>query len=146
MSTPQPIQNLKSHGRLDPAYHFFALPVFAISVIFAIVHAVMYPSAFSLWGVVVAAAAAVAVLKIRTYALKVQDRVIRLEERLRLASLCRETMRPRLVELTEPQLIGLRFASDEEVAALAERALSENLTLRQIKEAIRGWRPDFYRV
>ncbi len=94
----------------------------------------------------ISVAAVIGALKIRLYALKVQDRVIRLEERLRLSSLCSEPLRSRLPELTEDQLIGLRFASDAEVPKLAERALSEKLSRADIKKAIQTWRPDYWRV
>ena len=91
-------------------------------------------------------AALVAVTRIRINALKVQDRVIRLEERLRLAALLAEGQRPQIARLSEDQLIGLRFASDEEVAGLAQQALSENLSGRDIKKMVRRWRPDYWRV
>ena len=141
--TPQSFAN---HTRFDPPFHFFVLPVFAITVIIAIVHLVMHPSLHAAWLVVFILAAAVAVVKARTYALRVQDRVIRLEERLRLAILVDKPLRAHIVELTESQLVGLRFASDAELPALAARALSEKLSKAEIKKAVTQWRPDFWRV
>ena len=106
----------------------------------------MHPSLHSALLFVVSVAAAIAVVKLRTYPLKVQDRVIRLEERLRLISLLPEPLRSRIPELTEGQLVALRFASDAEVPKLAERALSEKLAPADIKKAIQNWRPDYWRV
>jgi len=83
---------------------------------------------------------------LRAYPLKVQDRVIRLEERLRLQALAPAEWHAQIYRLTEDQLIGLRFASDDEVVALAKQALEENLTRKQIKERIKNWRPDNWRV
>ncbi|MGZ7082944.1 MAG: DUF6526 family protein [Candidatus Angelobacter sp.] len=139
-------QSLSNHTRFDPPFHFFVLPVFAITVIIAIVHLVQYPSLHAAWLVVFMLAATVAAVKTRTYALKVQDRVIRLEERLRLAILVDKPLRARIVELTESQLVGLRFASDAELPGLAARALSEKLSRAEIKKAITQWRPDYWRV
>ena len=84
--------------------------------------------------------------KARLYALKVQDRVIRLEERIRLSAILPETLRTRIPELTERQLIALRFAPDAELTDLVRTALDKKLPPKEIKQAIRNWRPDYWRV
>ena len=139
-------QTLANHVRLDPPFHFFVLPVFAISWIISVVLAVRHPGFLHVWIVIFNTALIVAVTRIRQYALKVQDRVIRLEERLRLAALLPESLRPQIAKLSVSQLIALRFASDEEVPALVERTLSANLSRRDIKKFIKNWRPDDWRV
>jgi hypothetical protein len=139
-------QNFANHTRFDPPFHFFVLPVFAISWIVSVVFLVRHPGFYAAWGVVLASAAVTAVFRIRVYALKVQDRVIRLEERLRLTTVLPESQRPQITKLTEDQLIGLRFALDQELAALALRAMSENLSRADIKKAVQNWRPDYWRV
>jgi hypothetical protein len=139
-------QNFSNHARFDPAFHFFILPVFAISLIITIVHLVTHPGLHSAWLVVFMLAATTAVTKTRLYALKVQDRVIRLEERQRLALLLNEPLRARIGEFTESQLIGLRFASDAELPALAAKTLAEKLSKTDIKKAVGQWRPDYWRV
>jgi hypothetical protein len=142
-------QSNAHHTRWDPPFHFFVLPVFALAVIVAIVHFCLHIHHHPIHGallVLLALAALVAIFKIRLNALKVQDRVIRLEERLRLAAILPEPLRSRIPELTESQLIGLRFASDAEVSALAQRALTEKLSCDEIKKSIKTWRPDNFRV
>jgi hypothetical protein len=115
-------------------------------VIVAIVQLFRHPNLLSAWLVVFMVAAMTAVFKIRIYALKVQDRIIRLEERLRLAILVDKPLRAHIVELSESQLIGLRFASDAELPALTARTLSEKLSRAEIKKAVTQWRPDYWRV
>jgi hypothetical protein len=139
-------QNYANHTRWDPLFHFFLLPVFALVALAAIVHLFMHPGWHSAAMAVVAIAIAVLVTKVRTYPLKVQDRVIRLEERLRLATLVDPALRARIPEFTESQLVALRFASDGELPALAARALNEKLAATEIKKAIQHWRPDYWRV
>jgi hypothetical protein len=88
----------------------------------------------------------VVIERIRNYALRVQDRVIRLEERLRLMSVLPEPLRARIGELTVQQLIGLRFASDQELPGLVQRALDEKLSPADIKKSVVTWRPDYSRI
>jgi Family of unknown function (DUF6526) len=139
-------QTLANHGRLDPPFHYFLLPVFAISWIVSVDLLVRRPGFLHFWIVVFVTAIIVAVIKSRLYALKVQDRVIRVEERLRLAALLPDSLRPQIAKLSEGQFIALRFASDAEVPALVERTLSANLAPAEIKKAIQHWRPDYWRV
>ena len=145
MATASP-QTYANHVRRDPLFHFFLLPVLAISVGVSVYVCVRRPSFVTGWGIVFVFAVTVSALKARLYALKVQDRVIRLEERLRLAALLPESLRPQIAKLSEDQLIALRFASDEEIPALVERVLSANLSRTDIKKSIKNWRPDYWRV
>ena len=140
------LQDFSHHTRWDPLFHFFIIPVFAITLIMSIVHLVRRPGLHSAWLIVITIAALLAIFKIRMYALKVQDRVIRLEERLRLATLIDPAQRSQIVVLTESQLVALRFASDAELPALAARAINEKLPATEIKKSIQTWRPDYWRV
>ena len=139
-------QSFEKHTRWDPLFHFFMTPVAAITLFWVAYNTYKNPSAWTAWELVVAVALVISVFKIRLYSLKVQDRVIRLEERLRLATLVTTEFRPRINELSERQLIALRFCSDEELAGLAARTLSEKLTGKDIKKQIKTWRPDEFRV
>ncbi len=144
-------QTLQNHAKVDPPFHFFLLSGAVLLLAAAIYNA--YQTGFQgmpglhaatfLFGVVWAI---VAMFKIRLYSLKVQDRVIRLEERLRMEKLLAEPLKSRVYELTEQQLIALRFASDGELAALVEKTLKSNLPPKEIKQAIQTWRPDYFRV
>lgn len=146
-------QNLSNHTRWDPPFHFYILPIFVLGLILTLVHFFAHIThgdvrdhihAFLL--ILLAVAFLLLAFKERLYALKVQDRVIRLEERLRLMQLLSEPLRSRIPELTEDQLCGLRFASDAEIPKLVERTLNEKLKRADIKKAIQNWRPDYWRV
>ena len=105
-------QNVANHTKYDPPFHYMLLPIFGITPLLAIWNAIRNPGWCSAGLVVLSIGALIAVFKIRVYSLKVQDRVIRLEERLRLQQILTDPLRGRSGELTERQLIGLRFASD----------------------------------
>lgn len=139
-------QSLKNHGRLDPAFHIFIFAVYLLNLVYAGFHLYRQPSLSSGWYLVLSIVVIVPILKMRMYPLKFQDRVIRLEERLRLQALAPPEWRPQIYRLSEDQLIGLRFAADDEVVELARQALEHNLTRKQIKERIRSWRADDWRV
>jgi hypothetical protein len=145
MSKREP-QNLKNHARFDPPYHFFLVFVLLANLIVSIVFVVRHPGFYSAWYVAMSVAAFIALFRLRTYPLKVQDRVIRLEERLRLLALAPKEWHSQIDRLSEDQLIGLRFAPDEEVVALAKQALEHDWNRKQIKERINNWRPDYWRV
>lgn len=142
----QKTQDLAHHAKYDPSFHFFLVPVFAINAIGAIVHLVRNPSTEAGWSMVVAIGLVVMVFKLRMNSLKVQDRVIRLEERLRLSNLLQEPLRSRIDELSERQLIALRFASDAEIPGLVALTFSNQLAPADIKKSIVNWRADHFRV
>lgn len=146
-------QTFANHTRWDPLFHFFLLPVFFLGLLLALIHFFAHitegyirDQVHAVLLILLASALLVLALKERLYAVKVQDRVIRLEEQLRLMQLLREPLRSRIPELTVGQLCALRFASDAEVPMLAERALNEKMSRADIKKAIQNWRPDYWRV
>jgi len=139
-------QTLQNHTRLDPLFHWFLAPVALLMLIGTVYDLVKNFGWTSGAHVAVVLWAIVAMFKIRLYALKVQDRVIRLEERLRMLQLLPEPLKLRIPELTERQIIALRFASDGELPALVEKTLGGNLEPKAIKQAIQSWRPDYWRV
>ncbi|HEV2274996.1 MAG TPA: DUF6526 family protein [Acidobacteriaceae bacterium] len=139
-------QNLKNHARTDPVFHYVLFGIFTLNLIFSIVSFVRAPGWLSGWVIVLSFALILLLFKVRLYPLKVQDRVIRLEERLRLTLLAPEALRPRLSELREDQLVALRFASDDELPRLAAQTLDEHLEPKEIKKRIGVWRPDHFRV
>ncbi|MGA2483899.1 MAG: DUF6526 family protein [Candidatus Acidiferrales bacterium] len=141
-------QNFSNHARFVPAYHFFALPVFLINLGWAVYSLIV--SRFSLGSIVallLAAAFLVLLLYARMFALTAQDRIIRLEERLRYERLLPADLKPRIGEFTLDQLISLRFASDAELPELARAVLNEKLTDRKaIKQRVNKWKADYLRV
>lgn len=139
-------QNLANHAKTDPVFHGFLFIGALVMLIAAIAHMVLYPNWWGALAIFSVIWLMVLMFKVRLYALKVQDRVIRLEERLRLQRILPEALGARVEELNEGQLIALRFASDGEVAGLVEKTLAGNLDRRAIKESIQKWRPDNWRV
>jgi hypothetical protein len=141
-------QNFKNHGRFVPLYHFFALPMLIIN--FGIQVYWWIKLGFGLahfTAVLIAAALFFGVLYARLFALRVQDRLIRLEERLRYERVLPEELRWRADELTVDHFVSLRFSSDEELPALMRKVLDDKLTERKaIKRLIKNWRPDYLRA
>jgi hypothetical protein len=138
-------QNLKNHGRTDWWFMVLGLIV-VVNLIIAIVSLVHVRNFHHVWVLILSLALIILWLRVRGYPLKVQDRVIRLEERLRLQALAPPEWQGQIHRLREDQLIGLRFAGDDELVTLARQALEENLTRKQIKERILNWRADTWRV
>jgi hypothetical protein len=141
-----PTQSLANHTRFDPLFHFFLLPLGLAAIVLSVIRIIHRPGIPSTLAVILAFGFVMIAFKTRGYSLRVQDRVIRLEERLRLAMLMPEGERARIGELTESQLIALRFAPDAELPGLAMRALNEGLSSKQIKRSIESWRGDYFRV
>jgi Family of unknown function (DUF6526) len=147
MTEKQGTQNFANHARLYPLFHFFVLPVLAINVIRTVVNMFRGFSYGSFSSFVLALALAALALSARLMVLTVQDRVIRLEMRLRLQQVLPAELRGRIGELTVKQLIALRFAGDAELPALTRRVLDEKLhDGKAIKPLIQNWQPDFQRA
>ncbi|MCA1055845.1 DUF6526 family protein [Rossellomorea aquimaris] len=139
-------QNVENHGKIDPVYHYGIALLSLATLILAIVYFVKNIGTETLLSFIVLIAAFIFLLmmaKLRLYALKLQDRIIRNEENFRHYRLTGEVLDP---DLTLKQIIALRFAPDEEFPGLVKRAISENLSAKDIKGAIRNWRADHHRV
>ena len=141
-------QNFVNHTRRVPPFHFFVLPVFMVNFVWSLYRLRELGFSFAgIFGVLLAAALVILPLSARMFALKVQDRVIRLEERLRYERLLPADLRARCAELTIDQIVALRFASDAELAELARKVLDEKMNERKaIKQQIKTWRPDYLRA
>jgi hypothetical protein len=140
-------QNFQNHVRWFPLQHFILTPILLFFFIYQAVRLYQEPSADRAVGLLLAFALAALSVAARMQALKAQDRIIRLEERLRYKELLPPALAAKASNLRTSQIIALRFASDEELPALVERALSgEFKTTKEIKQAVKNWRGDYLRV
>jgi Family of unknown function (DUF6526) len=146
-------QNFSNHAKIVPAFHYFVGPVLMINVVthcIALFKSFSAPPGFILLSFL-AVLSSIAVLMLaflaRLFALGVQDRVIRLEERMRYERLLPEDLKPRIGEFTINQLVSLRFASDAELPALARKVLDGKMSERKaIKQMVQNWRADYQRI
>ena len=146
MPTPQ---NLQNHARLYPPFHFFVLPMLLLNFIFSIyvtIHHWPEHRILFLWWIFMSVVLFLLAARARDRALIAQDRIIRLEERLRLLALLPAEDRAHIGDLSCKQFVALRFASDDELPALFRMTLTQNLEPKAIKESIVNWRGDYYRV
>lgn len=140
-------QSYGNHTRFHPPFHFFLAPGSIILLILTIINVVRHDRQLEAWIVLLLGILFfVAVFLLRANALRVQDRLIRLEERLRLQALLSGELSARIGELTESQLIALRFASDAELQSLVAKVLATKMQSKDIKKAIVTWRADTFRV
>jgi hypothetical protein len=141
------VQNFKNHAKVVPAFHYVALPILLFNVIWAIERVIHQHTFGTVVSLLVAIALVLVALNARIFALTVQDRVIRLEMKLRLQQVLPPDLRARIPEFTVAQLVSLRFASDAELPELARKVLDEKLTDRKaINKLIRDWQPDLLRA
>jgi hypothetical protein len=140
-------QNFQNHARFVPPFHFVVLPILLINIVSSIVHMVRAFSVESVISLLAAVALLLLAFSARVMVLTVQDRVIRLEMRLRLQQVLPVDLRPRIGEFTVSQLVALRFASDAELPDLARKVLQDKIANRKaIKQLVREWQPDFVRA
>lgn len=141
-------QNFANHTKLVPTFHLFVLPVLVLNLVqsmYRFVHLGIKWDGFV--GVLTALALLLLAFHARLFALRVQDRVIRLEEQQRLGRLLPEDLRPRIAEFMPSQLIALRFACDEELPALARKVLNDKvMDSKTIKQSVKHWRADYLRA
>ncbi len=140
-------QTYKNHTRFFPLFHFFVAPVLLINFLLAIRRLYLQPSLSTTWGLVFAVALVGLALASRLMALTVQDRVIRLEMRLRMQQTLPPDLCARIDDCTRQQLVALRFASDAELPDLVREVLAGKLaTSKAIKERVRTWTADYLRA
>ena len=140
-------QTFANHTRWQPPFHFFVAPVMLINFVWAVVTFVKAPDRNSGWWIVVSLALLVLAFLVRLNSLKVQDRLIRLEEKLRYQQLLSPALAQQAGALTIPQIVALRFAGDDELEELVSAMLAGKFAKPgDIKQAIKNWRPDTFRV
>jgi hypothetical protein len=140
-------QSFQNHSRFVPAFHYFVLPMLVVNFVWHIIQMVRHFDSGTVIGSLTAFALIVLAFTARVFALTVQDRVIRLEMRLRLQQLLSSDLRARIVDFTPSQLVALRFASDAELPDLARKVLDEKITDRKsIKQLVKTWQPDYLRA
>ncbi len=139
-------QTYANHTRLDPWFHFILIPLLLALLVIAGRAAWNDGSPLSWWRAGLVVALLILSFRCRIYSLKVQTRIIRLEERLRMERLLPDELKGRLHDLTVGQVVALRFAEDEELPEATGKALSAGLSNKDIKKGIRQWRPDYFRV
>jgi len=140
-------QNVDNHTRLIPGYHYVLAGILGVNFILRLIWAFKAPTFQNFWAIVMAVGFVLIGWYLRIFPLAVQDRIIRMEERQRLGRLLPPEFRPRLGEFSRGQLVGLRYASDEELPELAMRVLNEGITdKRVIKRMVRTWRADHLRA
>jgi len=143
-----PDQNFATHSRFHPLFHFFAFPILALNLLLQLYMAIRHPMVLvAWWNAIVAAAILAGCFLARYYGLRNQDRIIRLEERVRLNACLPPDLRARINELSMGDLIGLRFCGDDEVADAVRAVLAGEAKGRKaIKERVKNWRPDYHRL
>jgi hypothetical protein len=142
-------QNFKNHIRFYPPHHFVLLPLLAFAIFLSAYHIFQLPNqhVFFVWiTLALIFIFAVAVMMRQHYALNNQDRIVRLEMRLRYYELTGQRFLQKEQQLSFKQLAALRFASDEELLLLIDKAIAEKLSPKEIKQSIRNWQPDYMRV
>lgn len=150
MSEKMP-QTYANHRRFDPPYHFLLSSILVVNVgitAWALIRMIkgQHFDFATLWNLIMAAAFILLFFKLRLYALRNQDRLIRLEEQLRMKALLPAPLAVRALGLRPAQYVALRFAGDEELSGLVQQTLDEDLGQEDIKKRIKAWRGDHFRV
>jgi uncharacterized protein DUF6526 len=141
------VQTYKNHVRWFPPFHFFVTPILLLYFLNQVRHLYLAPSRSTAFAVLVAAALFMLALVSRLQANTVQDRVIRLEMRLKLHEVLPPDLHARIKDLTPRQLVALRFAGDAELPGLVRDVLDGRLSNpKDIKLKIRDWQADWLRA